>query len=347
MLSSLITWWKEQMRDLVPASLRSFISRSWRPALVVVSETPDALDVALFLRNRGNETPLGRHRLDDPSLRDAVMRLPRASRATVILKTPQDLLLEQEIMLPLQAEPDLKRVIAYEMDRLTPFRADQVLWTYLIGRRDAVRNRLYLRVTVIPRRPLEALLAALRDAGLIPTLIEAGNTAESRRTIPLTDDSAIRPWLGPRAEAYAMGVCAVLAATAIALPFVQQSIEFSAVDERIEAIRPQVAEAEKLRKAIAGSAATADAITAAHNQVGAPLQTIAVLTEVLPDDTYLTSLSLRQRKLSIAGRSAAAAKLIGAMAAHPLIRNPAFVAPVIRDETNGGQMFSIRSDLGS
>jgi general secretion pathway protein L len=144
-----------------------------------------------------------------------------------------------------------------------------------------------------------------------------------------------------------MGVCALLAVAAIALPFVRQSFEFSALDERIEAIRPQVAEAEKLRKAIAGSAATADAITAAHNQVGAPLQTIAVLTEVLPDDTYLTSLSLRQRKLSIAGRSAAAAKLIGAMAAHPLIRNPAFVAPVIRDETNGGQMFSIRSDLGS
>jgi general secretion pathway protein L len=67
---------------------------------------------------------------------------------------------------------------------------------------------------------------------------------------------------------------------------------------------------------------------------------------VLPDDTYLTSLSIRQRKLAIAGRSAAAAKLIGGMAAHPLIHNPAFVAPVIRDETNGGQMFSIRSDLG-
>jgi hypothetical protein len=35
------------------------------------------------------------------------------------------------------------------------------------------------------------------------------------------------------------------------------------------------------------------------------------------------------------------------MGAHPMIQNPAFVAPVVRDETNGGQMFSIRADLGS
>ena len=63
---------------------------------------------------------------------------------------------------------------------------------------------------------------------------------------------------------------------------------------------------------------------------------------ILPDDTHLTTLSLWQRKLTISGRSAAAARLIGAMAAQPLIHNPAFAAPVIRDEDNGGEKFSIR-----
>jgi general secretion pathway protein L len=345
-MTSLITWWTEQMRDLVPASLRSFMGRSWRPALIAVTDTADPSQITLLLRSRGGETPLGRHQLDGSSLQDAVARLPRARRMTVILKTSADLLLEQEIILPLQAERDLKRVVAYEMDRLTPFRADQVLWTYLAGKRDVSRNRLHLRVTVIPRKRLEPLLASLRQVGLVPTQIEAGHSGATQRVIPLAQDQETRSWIGPRVEAYALGLCGVLAVTAIALPFVLQSFALSALDERIEAIKPQVAETERLRKAIASSAATANAIVAAHNQVGAPLQTIALLTDVLPDDTYLTSLSLRQRKLAIAGRSAAAARLIGAMAAHPLIHNPAFVAPVIRDETNGGQMFSIRSDLG-
>jgi len=101
-----------------------------------------------------------------------------------------------------------------------------------------------------------------------------------------------------------------------------------------------------LRKQIAGGAATADVVVAARKQVGTPLQAIALLTELLPDDTYVTTLGLRQRKLTVSGRSASAARLIGAMAANPMVHGPAFVAPVIRDETNGEQMFSIRADLG-
>ena len=83
-----------------------------------------------------------------------------------------------------------------------------------------------------------------------------------------------------------------------------------------------------------------------RKQTGSSLQALAVLTEVLPDDTYVTTLGLRQRKLTVSGRSMSAARLIGAMAANPLIHSPAFVAPVVRDETKGDQMFSIRADLG-
>ena len=138
----------------------------------------------------------------------------------------------------------------------------------------------------------------------------------------------------------------MLVATAVALPFILQSIALSKLDERIDALRPQAAAVEALRKQIAGGAATADVVVAARKQVGTPLQSIALLTELLPDDTYVTTLGLRQRKLTVSGRSASAARLIGAMAANPLVHGPAFVAPVIRNETNGEQMFSIRADLG-
>ena len=40
-LTGMITWWQEQMRDLVPASLRSSLNRSWRPELIAATETAD------------------------------------------------------------------------------------------------------------------------------------------------------------------------------------------------------------------------------------------------------------------------------------------------------------------
>jgi len=345
MLTDLFTWWTEQMRDLVPASARSFLDRRWRPELLATADLPDTSSVTLSLRTSGGETALGRHGLTGTGLRETLARLPRARRAAAVLRTPADLLLEQEVVLPLSAEQDLRQVVEYEMDRLTPFRAEQVFWTCLAGLRDTARNRLHVRLTIIPRRGVEPVLTALRQAGLIATRIEAG-TAAARRVIPLAAERTGRRWLGPRTEAYALGGCGVLAAAAVALPFVLQSLALAELDTRIEAVRPQVEAVEKLRRQIAGSAAAGDVIVTARQQIGSPLHSIALLTEVLPDDTYVTTLGLRQRKLSVSGRSASAARLICAMTAHPEIHGPAFVAPVIRDETSGAQMFSIRADLG-
>jgi len=350
MLTDFFTWWKEQMRDLVPAALRPSSGRSWRRTLVIVPELPDLSTVELFMQGRNGETSLGRHELNSAGLRAALARMPRALRTTSVLRVSADLLLEREIVLPLAAENDLKRVVAYEMDRLTPFRADEVFWSCLAGKRDAVRNRLHVRVTVVPYLRVEAILTALLQAGLAPARIAAGGAAEPHRIVPLTEDRPSHRWLGahgPRIHACALGGCGVMVAVAVALPFILQSVASARIDARVEAIRPQVTEAEKLRKKITNGATTADAIAAARNQVGTPLQTIALLTDLLPDDTYLTALNVRQRKLTISGRSAGAARLIGAMAANPIIHTPAFTAPVIRDETNGGEMFSIRAELGS
>lgn len=346
MLTTLTTWWKEQMRDLVPASLH-IAPQTWRRFLVIVADKHDPKTATLTLLTRHGETPLGRHSLADPATRETIQRLPAARRRTATLRIAPDLFLERETTVPTAAERDLTRVIGYDMDRLTPFQASEVFWTSTVTRRDTERNRLHVRVAIVPKIRLQTILDALQGVGIVPDRIEANGTAGQQTAISLIEPRSHRGWFGPRATAFALGSCGILAAVAVALPFVLQSITQASLDARIEAMKPQVAQAEALRKKLASSATMTDATAAARAQAGAPLQFIAALTDVLPDDTFLTTISLRQRKLIISGRSAAAARLIGAMAANPTIHNPAFAAPVIRDETNGGEAFSIRADLGS
>jgi general secretion pathway protein L len=346
MFASLITWWKEQMQDLVPASLR-FSIQTWRRALIVVADKFDDSAAELFLLGRGGEIALGRYGLMDAALRDALQRLPAKGRLATVLRIAPGLFLERDAVVPVAAERELKRVIGYEMDRLTPFQAEEVFWTCLITKRDAEHKRLHVRVTLVPRIRLQPILDALQRAGVIPSRIEADGKTERLPAIPMVEARTKLGWLGPRTDTYALTGCGILAIAAIALPFILQSVTSAGLEARIGTMKPVVAEAEGLRKKLASSATLTDAAAAARGQVGAPLQYIAVLTDVLPDDTFLTGLSLRQRKLTIGGRSAAAARLIGAMAANPLIRNPTFAAPVIRDETNSGEGFSIRADLGS
>jgi general secretion pathway protein L len=75
------------------------------------------------------------------------------------------------------------------------------------------------------------------------------------------------------------------------------------------------------------------------------LRVLAKTTEILPDDTHLTDLSLRQRKLSLSGQSAAAAKLIGAIAADPFFKDPAFSAAVTRVQGGKLDAFSINAEI--
>ena len=75
------------------------------------------------------------------------------------------------------------------------------------------------------------------------------------------------------------------------------------------------------------------------------ITTLAALTRILPDDTYLTEVTLQQRKVTLSGRSAAAARLIGALSAGEGLRNVAFAAPVTRLEAVRAELFTITAEV--
>ncbi len=88
-----------------------------------------------------------------------------------------------------------------------------------------------------------------------------------------------------------------------------------------------------------------DALAAERAKTGDVLQILAAVTDIVPDDTWLTDLSLHQGKLGINGQSPAAARLIPALAADPSFRNPAFAAPVTRAPDGHADLFAIRAEL--
>jgi general secretion pathway protein L len=344
MLSDLTIWWLEQMRGLVPASLRS-VGRAGRRTLTIKSDGAAHPTVELTLQTRRGGTALGRHALTLPSLRDAASRLPARLRRSATLQVSPDLVVEREVVLPMAAERELRNLIGFEMDRLTPFSAEEVLWTCHVRARDPVRDRLTVQLSLIPIASIKEILAALIGAGIIPERIESVSAPDARCVIPLAAGSSRAAW-EPRATRCALAGCVVLGMVAAIVPFVMQSLAATTLESRAEAVRDKVAEADRLRNAIVRGAVGADAIEAARDQAGAVLQVLAVLTRAFPDDSHLVSLDVHQRSLAVSGRSAGAARLIGAMTADTAIRNPAFTAPVLRDETSGGEMFSIRAEMG-
>ena len=338
-------WWGRQLLEVLPASWRR------RPQ---TGETGDAVLLTLSepsagqrpsldaLRRRGRrDVPLGRFALDEKGLQSLRAAIGTARRGVIRLLLPPRLLLEQQVTLPLAAERGLETALRWEMDRLTPFPADAVFWSSQVEQRDRQRGRLQLRLRLVPKAAVASALEALAAAGLQPAWL--ASAAEPARAIPLTGPRAAKR--GARGLVTLGVVLACLFVASIAIPFIKQELEFRRLNERIAALGPEVNVADGLRRRLSERAASADVVGAEAARVGDALRILATITELLPDNTYLYDLTLRDRMLTISGQSGAAAGLIPTMAANPAIRDPVFAAPVTRNEMTGAETFSIRAEM--
>jgi len=344
MLVKLFSWWVQQMADLAAPVLRPAGNDEPDALLVVLRRAVS--EVELVRRRQGGRTSLGRFALHAAGLAGARAALAgKAAAGPVVLAPAPDLVLTREVTLPLAAERDVATVLRYEWERLTPFAPEAVFWSWMPGGRDRARGVLRLRLTLLPKAAVQPVLDGLQALGLAPTLAEARLADGVTCRIALCSEARRATARRLLAGRLAGGLCAVLAAAALGLPIARQSLALAAVQADIERLRPQMREVEALRGRLAAGSDGADAVAAARAHAGAALDALATLTEALPDDTWLTSLTLHQRKLTLEGQSAAAARLIATLSTTPKIHNPTFAAPVLRNDLQV-DLFAIQAEVG-
>jgi general secretion pathway protein L len=119
-------------------------------------------------------------------------------------------------------------------------------------------------------------------------------------------------------------------------------LTLASLDRQVAAARATAVETDSLRR----ERRFHRFIESECDKAGRPLVVLAAATRILPDDTYLTEIELRQRKVALSGRSAGAARLIGALPSDPEFRNPGFSAPVTRLEALRAELFTINAEVG-
>jgi general secretion pathway protein L len=344
MFRELLKWWIGNLADLIPAEWR----RSGSPAgdaLVVAPAGPleGGVETAqVTLRQNGRETALGQFGLTSRDLAG----LPRPVGKPVVLRLAETDVLSTMVTLPLSAEPDLDNVLAFEIDRETPFRPEEIFWSHRIVRRDRERGQLLVRLMLVPRATLDGLLGVLTAAGITPERAEIGDGPDRGCYLVLDGGRLKEP---PRLRLLrwpAAACCAALGAAVILVPFVRQNSALAELDREIAAGQQARAEAEKLREEIARLSDTLNLIDSERDKAGRPLATLAALTRLLPEDTYLIEYRQQQQVVTLAGRSASTSRLITALAASEQLHNPTFAAPVTRTDSSNAEVFVIRAEVG-
>jgi general secretion pathway protein L len=340
-----LIWWRDQLLELLPGHVERRQSRAADGVILgdlgAGGHESDG-SVAVTERRGGVDMPLGRFDLRPAALEPVRVNAER-NRLPVVLRLPDQFLLERDVSLPIAAERDLGGVLFHEMDRFTPFAASEVLWTYTLGERDRAKGRLTARLSLVQAALAAPVIAALAQGGLPVRFLELAAPNGERRRIPL-DRAGRDAAAGDRLLRPALAGIGVLLLVEIAMPFLQQSRAFALVERRIAADAPLVAKVRQLRAAAAAGSTGSEVVAAERRHAGDALEAIALLTAALPDDTYLTALTFDAGKLTMDGQSKSAAALIAPLTANRRLQNASFTAPVVRN-TLGLDSFSMRLEV--
>ncbi|MEO0820411.1 MAG: PilN domain-containing protein [Pseudomonadota bacterium] len=270
----------------------------------------------------------------------------RERRLTVLIGVAESASVRRTTTLPAAVREDLEGALRFEVERLTPFRADEVFFTARILEERSGAGQLEIEMVFVPRRVVEPLRAALGEAGLAAGRIDLVDAEGALAGLDLMP-AALRP-RPARGRAYtaaAMAAAMLLALLWSGAALLERSRAVADLREAVTQARRMAVAAEDAR--VASSGGDAASLAAFREKRDRPLaiEVLARLTEAVPDGTWIETLSLAGRELELSGVSDDAAGLIARLERDPGFEGAAFRAPITRIAESGRKRFALRLRL--
>ena len=349
-ISQFFGWWFGELAACVPAGVRARFRR--RPATLTMTQAAD--DVAFTLHKGGHTRTLGRLRLD-PSLEPKralapLLRGVSLRDVEVGLDLPAERVLQRRVTLPLAAQENLREVLAFEMDRHTPFKASEVAFDYRVVGTDPDSKRLNVDLAVVPRELIEQASHIARGFGLTLDRIGVVGGAEvaGEQINLLPHDHANGQSAAQNRLLLAMAaLTAILAVVAGCMPLYLKQRTLAVYETQLAESRTAALEAEQLKKRLDARAEHGRFLIDRRLSMPTATALLAELTGRLPDDTWLVQLRWQGNKLLIAGFSPAAAALIAGLEESQLLSEVRFGSPVTADPRVGQERFNISATVAA
>lgn len=302
-------------------------------------------DQALLLTSSdaNGDQPLGDVPLGDAELLSDLHARLAASSVPAWLLLPAGAVLRRRLPLPAAAEARLRDVLAHELDRQTPFSADQVTFQGRVVSRDAASQQIQAELLVLPRARLDAELQAL---GPLAALLEGVDVVEAdgrRLGLNLLPAARRETRRDPvrRLNAMLAAVAVVALLGTLALTLHNRASALDALRAEVEAATAEARQARLARNQLQVKAQAANFLASTRASRPTMLELLDDLTRRIPDDTAIDKLTVNDGKLVLVGQSRAAPALVGLLQASPLLDEPALSGAVQADPRSGRDRFTL------
>jgi general secretion pathway protein L len=341
-VSRFFTWWSGELASCVPDRLRRLLRSE--SSLLVITIGSEVAQVTV--RSGGRVRQLGCFPLAAASRRtltDLVGGTPSRS-LQIVVNVPRDKVLRRSVTLPLEVAENLREVLAFQMDRHTPFKASEVAYDYRVTATDTAAKKITVDLAVLQRTTLDEATSIVDSYGLTAHRVGIADDDPGEDT-PFNfrphEDLVIPSAARRRLVVTLTMAAAFLAAVAWYLPLYFDHRALAMYEARLEETRAAALQADSLKKRLVTEVDVSQALVDRRAATPTLTSLIADITNRLPDGTWLTQLQVRDGTLTLTGFSVSAAPLIARLEASPLLAQVRFGSPVTPDQSVGSERFNI------
>lgn len=322
-----VDWWIDELGQAMPAA--------WRQRFSARRDVIAELDAGrVVFRGKAGAAIEG-------------SALSRRERDRVQLVVPMNQVLTRVLDFPLLPMTDIRRMLALDIDRLTPFHADAVVFDAELLRRDAERGRQQVLLGVMPKSAADEALDRAQKLDLMPVSLGAFAGVGSNTHFDFLPALAGGGRLSARARLpYWWAVVVTLLILNFWLIGYRDSVELDSLKQIVDSQAEPVQVALRLRDKVDAEAARRAALLQ-RREASSPMRVLDAVTKALPANAWTQTFEWNGQTVHLAGYSNGPADMLKALESSPYLHNARTMSQsALPAKASGSQSFDVSADTG-
>jgi len=324
-IGAFLRWWGNGLLACLPGSLRRLFAEA--PVRLILEIRGQ--DLCFLLEKNGECRELEQYPLQalpGDTLRQQIAALLADARQ-IILRLPAEQVLLKEVTLPLAAEANLRQVVGFEIDRLTPFSAGQIYYDLAVLERRQDLKRIKIRFVAVLRTLVDPLVTRLAELGVAADRVEVKGEGSGINLLPL-EQRPDKSRFTRRLHWALAGLAAGLLVLAGVLPLWQQRSLVVELLPKVAAAQKQAEQILTLRSELENAIEASRFLFQKRKESILNIELLKELTAILPDATWVEQLEISGNEIRVRGQSPTASALLGLVEASKLFQNATFLSPI-------------------
>ena len=346
-------WWRSEMLRLMPERFAMMGGATGLPLLIVEGDQLIALDP--HGAGAAAEKRVDLAGLDEPRRRATVRTLLESmgeTRARARAALRHDEALVRRVTLPAATEENLAQVLAFEMDRLSPFRADEIYFDQRVVSRDGANGQIVVELAMARREIVDARVRELRELGVSAQGVGLRDDARRSEAFDLLPSEQRGERETKRERLLRNGLVAavlLLFLASLCYPVWVKREAVKALLPVMEKARVDATATNAVVTELERQAADYNFLLARRHGWFPAAAYVEEISKLLPDTTWLQQLDIKTsgktKEVVITGETASSSKLIELLETSKMLQNAAPRGPTTRGSTPGTERFMIGAEL--